>query len=310
MGWVAVCRSSTVVVMLVVLASCSSRPAPASVAPRDASTPSATSSASPSPSPLALDLPTIDSYTSIGDSFASGPALGKIRDDSGFCLRSDHNWASILATTLGTRTVDDVSCAGATTADVLSSHTVPGMVVPAQLDAVRATTDLVTVQIGGNDGGLFSSLVSACAQGSGTCSTFADDTAPAILRVSTDRVARVLDAVHTKAPKARVLVVGYLRILPDTGTCKAVQISASDARAAASAEVGLDSALASAARSGRAEYVSLRALSKGHDACAGDNAWTNGATVADGEGIAYHPRLAGMAAVAQAVAQHLSTTPR
>jgi hypothetical protein len=46
----------------------------------------------------------------------------------------------------------------------------------------------------------------------------------------------------------------------------------------------------------------MSALSKGHDACAGANAWTNGITPdALGEGASLHPRPSGMKAVATAV---------
>ncbi len=53
-------------------------------------------------------------------------------------------------------------------------------------------------------------------------------------------------------------------------------------------------------------YVSMRRASRGHDACAGAQAWTNGADVKDDDGIAFHPRLAGMRAVARAVEARLA----
>ncbi len=62
-----------------------------------------------------------------------------------------------------------------------------------QIAAVRADTDLVTVGIGGNDGNLFASLISACTGGQGACEPFSRDSAPTILRQTVADIATVLD---------------------------------------------------------------------------------------------------------------------
>ena len=299
------------VAVLLVLAGCTGRSPDAT--PAAVAIPPSPTASSPTAiaSPPAPDLPDVDSYVSIGDSFTAGPGLADLREGSGFCLRSDHNWPSLLASQLTTSqrtptTFEDVSCSGATTADVLASHTIPGMVVPAQLDAVTPTTSLVTVGIGGNDGGLFSSLISACAQqGTAACASFVDDTEPGLLSTTGASIVRVLDAVRARAPRAKVLLVGYLSILPPSGTCNAVPLSSANAARGAVAEKALDDTLAGAARNADVDYVSMRDASRGHDACADEEAWTNGGTVADSLGIAFHPRPAGMQAVAQAVATAL-----
>ncbi|MEV7396807.1 SGNH/GDSL hydrolase family protein [Aeromicrobium sp. NPDC092404] len=282
-------------VSLALLAGCSST----SDEPQE---PAATTS-TPAPRPSATpDLPAVRSYVAIGDSFTSGPGLAELRDDGAFCLRSDHNWPSLLARALRPASFDDVSCAGATTYDVLQ----PGRGAAAQIDAVRPSTDLVTVGIGGNDGNLFASLVSSCSGGGGTCRPFLRDSAPAILDETVGRIAKVLEDVRARAPKATVLLVGYPRIMPDSGTCASVGIPAADTAAVAGAEEALDRSLAAAARQVGVPYVSVRDASRGHDACAGDRAWTNGADVRDEDGIAFHPRRAGMAAVARAVQTELA----
>ena len=76
--------------------------------------------------------------------------------------------------------------------------------------------------------------------------------------------------------------------------------------AVAEAEKALNAALADAAGEADVPFVSMRKASRGHDACAGAQAWTNGAEVKDDDGIAFHPRLAGMQAVARAVAGQLA----
>ena len=248
--------------------------------------------------------PAVRSYVAIGDSYTAGPGLADLRDGGGFCLRSDHNWPSQLAHTLRAQSFDDVSCAGATTSDVLHHGNGP-IAALAQIDAVKPATDLVTVGIGGNDGNLFASLISACSGGQGACRPFSRDTAPTILRETVSRISTVLEDVRARAPKATVLLVGYLRIMPDSGSCATIGIPAADATAVADVEGSVDRALADAARRADVPYVSMRKASRGHDACAGEQAWTNGGDVKDDDGIAFHPRLAGMQAVARAVAAEL-----
>jgi lysophospholipase L1-like esterase len=286
------------VAVTVLLTGCSSAP--------DEPSPPRTTATTTTPTPTSTpDLPAVRSYVAIGDSFTSGPGLADLRDGGAFCLRSDHNWPSLLALRLDARSFVDVSCAGATTQDVLNDGTGPGGEVP-QLDAVKAGTDLVTVGIGGNDGNLFASLISACTGGNGACRPFSRDSAPTILRQTVSNITAVLGDIRAKAPKATVLLVGYLRIMPDSGSCPTIGIPADDAAAVAGAEKALDQALTDAAQEAGVPYVSMRKASRGHDACAGAQAWTNGGEVADDDGIAFHPRLAGMQAVARAVAARLA----
>jgi len=279
----------------ILLAGCSSTPQAPPPSQR-------TTSPAPSRTP---DPPHVRSYVAIGDSFTAGPGLADLRDDGAFCFRSDHNWPSLLARRTDPASFVDVSCAGATTHDVLArGRGAAG--APPQLDAVRRSTDLVTVGIGGNDGSLFASLISACSGDQGACGPFTRDTAPSILRQTTASVAAVVTDIRAKAPRATVLLVGYLRIVPDSGTCPTIGIPAADAGAVAGAEEALDRAMADAARRAGVPYVSMRKASRGHDACAGTRAWTNGGTVKDDDGIAFPPRLAGMQAVARAVEAQLA----
>lgn len=228
----------------------------------------------------------------LGDSYTAGPGITPQQADGGFCQRSTENWPTRLAAALDL-TLRDVSCSGATTSDLsatLASGAVPG-------DA-----GLVTVSAGGNDGGLFLSLIQACRAGADPCRAYVDDRAPAILGTTTTELASLLTRVRTTAPDARVLLVGYPRILPASGTCTAAGIPAADASSVVKAESALDTALAAAASTAGVEYVSLRAASQGHDACAGDQAWTNGVTPRTGDGIVFHPNARGMKAVADVVA--------
>jgi lysophospholipase L1-like esterase len=252
--------------------------------------PRPTSSASTSPAPTAsADAST---YVALGDSYTAGPGIAPEQANAGLCGRSSGNWPTRLATSLDLG-LTDLSCSGATTADLsatLGSGTVP------------ADAGLVTVSAGGNDGGLFLSLIRACTVSAQQCRSYVDDEAPAILERTTGDLVALLEKTGSTAPGARVVLVGYPRIMPTSGTCQAVGIAAGDVTSVVTAETALDAALAGAAEQAGVDYVSLREPSEGHDACAGDQAWTNGVSPAAGDGIVFHPNARGMAAVADVVA--------
>lgn len=265
---------------------------PSATATRTSPTPAATSAA---PFPGAAS----STYVAFGDSYTAGPGITPSQQDVGLCQRSARNWPTVLADTLDLQ-VRDLSCSGATTSDLsttLASGTLPTL------------TGLVTVGVGGNDGGLFLSLIQACATGAQQCGAYVDDRAPAILDRTTADVSVFLRRVHQIAPRARVVLVGYPRIMPTSGTCAAVGISADAASSVVKAETALDEALASAAAQADVDYTSLRAPSEGHDACAGGQAWTNGVSPTSGDGIVFHPNARGMAAVANVVAADVRQRP-
>jgi hypothetical protein len=65
------------------------------------------------------------------------------------CQRSTHNYPALLAQALRIRDYTDVSCGGARTDDMTTPQPVRPGPNPAQFDALRPNTGLVTVTIGG-----------------------------------------------------------------------------------------------------------------------------------------------------------------
>jgi lysophospholipase L1-like esterase len=256
------------------------------------SEPSPSPTTAPSPSSATTETTTSSRYVALGDSYTAGPGIDPQQPDGGLCQRSAESWPMLLAASLDLR-LTDVSCSGATTSDLRTT---------VASGAVPSDARLVTVGAGGNDGGLFISLLRTCTRDSQKCQRFVDDQAPAILARTTDDLAALLTAVRSKAPRARTLLVGYPRIMPSSGTCQAVAIPPADVAAVVSAETALDRSLTEAARRAGVTYVSLRRPSEGHDACAGGRAWTNGVSPASGDGIVFHPNARGMAAIADVVA--------
>ncbi|MFD4791333.1 SGNH/GDSL hydrolase family protein [Streptomyces sp. NPDC058459] len=160
-------------------------------------------------------------YTALGDSYTSGPLIPAQADAN--CARSDRNYPSLVAAGRGVGTFRDVSCSGATTAEMWRAQGTNGP----QLDAVDRGTGLVTVQIGGNDVG-FGSIIATCARLGATdpagnpCersyqAAGYDELTAAAARTA-PKVDRVLRAVRARAPHARVLLVGYPDLLPDDGS--------------------------------------------------------------------------------------------
>ena len=97
-------------------------------------------------------------WAGLGDSYAAGPLIPNQQLNPLGCLRSDHNFAHLAAAALG-RSLADASCSGAKTADMTAPQDVtPGPANPPQLNALTTDTQIVTLQIGGNDIGFTSIL--------------------------------------------------------------------------------------------------------------------------------------------------------
>ncbi|WP_189269473.1 SGNH/GDSL hydrolase family protein [Streptomyces fuscichromogenes] len=212
-------------------------------------------------------------YVALGDSYASAPLVPDQVDAT--CLRSNQNYPSLVAQSRGAA-LTDVSCSGATTADMTASQT-DG--VPAQLGALNRGTDLVTITIGGNDIG-FSTVLGTCAQLTATdptgtpCQThytsvYEDQISDAIDQTA-PKVAQVLRAVHHRAPHAKVVVVGYPDLFPDDGvgcTSKTVPLAVGDFAWLRDKEKELNAMLFRQARKNGARYVNTYTPSIGHDLC-------------------------------------------
>lgn len=252
--------------------------------------------------PQAVDRP--QRYVALGDSYTAGPLVPET-DLADGCLRSDHNYPSLLADRLDLRLLD-VSCSGADSRDLLRpQRTVRDSAVPPQLRAVDRRTDLVTLGIGGNDLHLFSTLVRTCLslreeepQGSPCAdSDLGRDLVGSMPRIR-DNVTRALGLVQERAPRAKVLLVGYLRIAPSSGSCPGrLPLADGDVTFGDRVIRRLGVELGRAADEAGVPYVDMYAASQGHDVCSEDP-WVQGRKSQPGVAAAFHPRLAGMQAVA------------
>ncbi|MFD2421455.1 SGNH/GDSL hydrolase family protein [Amycolatopsis pigmentata] len=254
-------------------------------------------------------------YVSLGDSYTAGPLIPLLRLDPVGCVRSTSDYPAQLALRLGVQSFTDVSCSGADTSDMTSPQDVPLGQNPPQLDAVGSGTDLVTLGIGGNDYGVFGTLV-------GTCPGLRDsdptgnpcqrhftvdgvDTIKAALARTRGNIASVLTAIHARAPQAKVLAIGYPRIAPPSGTCPDIlPFADGDYAWLTSVEEALNDAVSGAAQDTGSSYVDTFGPSLGHDACSA-SPWINGQYNNPLAAAAYHPFFAGMRGVADAIGRFL-----
>jgi lysophospholipase L1-like esterase len=256
--------------------------------------------------------PDLDTYVALGDSFTAGPLIPET-DIADGCFRSDGNYPALVAERLDIDEIVDVSCSGADTRDLTGRQDTAGgqATVPPQLRAVRPETDLVTLGIGGNDFGLFHTLVSTCSQlrqqdpvGSPCADELDRRGVDLVARTADigDRVEEAVREIQRRAPEATVVLVGYLRLAPTEGRCPDLSFAREDYELGREVAESLNAALARAARSTGVEFADMHSASEDHDVCS-DEPWVNGRHTVQGEAIAFHPFASGMEAVADEVVE-------
>jgi lysophospholipase L1-like esterase len=215
------------------------------------------------------------SYVALGDSYTAGPIIPVQQADPLGCLRSDHNYPHLVAAALGIGNFRDASCSGAETEDMTEPQGVSPGPNPPQFDRLNASTELVTLGIGGNDIG-FSEIIENCFAPTPTGHPCQDhyvvngqDELRARIATTAPKVAAVLQGIRERSPLARIYVVPYIAILPETGPgCwPQMPIAPDDVPYLRGIQHELNDMLAREARANGARYVDAYTPSIGHDAC-------------------------------------------
>jgi lysophospholipase L1-like esterase len=263
----------------------------------------------------------ISSYAALGDSYTAGAGLFPIdgSPQAGSCWRSAVNYPHLVAAAIAPGHFTDISCSGATTKNMREPQPFNGESNPPQFVALNANVDLVTVGIGGNDVP-FAELVSACGQrdtlrptGSPCKDHFTVDgvdTTDAKIAAVAPKLAAVIRGIRSRAPRARVLVVGYPVLLPPSKGCwPGVPISSGDVPWLDGFEKRLNAMIAQQARANGAEFVDTYTSSIGHDMCkpAGTK-WVEGLVPTENASPA-HPNAAGARNMADQVNRVLDHVP-
>jgi hypothetical protein len=253
-------------------------------------------------------------WAGLGDSYAAGPLIPNQQLNPLGCLRSDRNFAHLAAAALG-RSLADVSCSGAKTDDMTAPQNVTPGPNPPQFNALTTDTQIVTLQIGGNDIG-FTSILQNCA----TANPFAHpcrdryvvnghDTLADKIAATAPKVAAVLQGIHTRSPGARVFVVNYAAILPETGSgCwPQVPIAFSDVAYLRSVEKNLNAMLAQQAAANGARIVDDYTASIGRDACKSSSTRWVEPLIPGNAAAPFHPNARGEAGIAAVVVSTVSS---
>jgi lysophospholipase L1-like esterase len=233
------------------------------------------------------------SMVALGDSYASGPLVPVQYEQPWGCLRSSMNYAHQVAAALDLA-LTDVTCSGADTNDMWDTQGVspeeefaeygggfgydghPGN--PPQLDALEETTDVVTLQIGGNDIG-FGGLATTCGEGAiggdGCWEAVAALDPYGRIERTGPKIAAVLEEIHRRSPEATIYVLGYPGIfkIGAEARCDAMLVEEDDAFNLRDVQEKLNEMIEGVAEaedrdySAATEYVDVYGPSAGHTAC-------------------------------------------
>jgi lysophospholipase L1-like esterase len=212
-------------------------------------------------------------YVALGDSYSAASGVLPLDPTaSPACLRSTRNYPHVIAGKVATQ-LTDVTCGAADTNDYFTPQY---QGVPAQLDAVKKDTQLVTMTIGGNDSGVFINAIAQCGvaglsslgQGSPCKDRYGSSFEDTVKKTTYPSLVKALKAVRTKAPKAKVGILSYPWIVPTSGGCyPQMPVATGDVPYLRHLQATLNDAVRRAAAATGATYVDLNTVSHGHDAC-------------------------------------------
>ena len=243
-------------------------------------------------------------YVALGSSMAAGPGIRPRAAGAPFRSgRSARNYPHLVAAALSLDLVDR-TFSGATTAHLLTDRQ---RGVPPQIDALDGSETLVTVTVGGNDVGYVPLLIAASLPGplallrGPMLGELAENQAreQALDQVG-ESLRRVGATVRERAPRARVLFVDYLTLLPPAGV-RAGRLTDTDADQGRHVAARLAEQTAAAATDTGCRIVRAGQASRGHHPWS-DRPWTVGAGwPLPWRPAPFHPNAAGMRAVADMV---------
>jgi len=255
-------------------------------------------------------LPPPDTYVALGDSFSAGTSIANQVPPQG-CFKSDHSYPHLAAPSIKLPKVVDVSCSGATTADMTRPQPLPfvGPDPPPQFDALDNMTGLVTLTIGGNDVEYWSTIADACVStnGAGTpCQAKfvvnGQDTISQRIAAAAPKVAAVLDGIRQRAPRADVFILAYEAIFPESpltpggpeGCYPQLPYAPGDVAYLRAKQKEINAMIEQQAAAHGATFVDTYTASIGHDACRTPALrWVEPTTVPH-VGFKLHPNVAGM----------------
>ncbi len=213
-------------------------------------------------------------YVALGDSFSSGEGLDDY-DRSATCRRDSDAYPALYAARRPKVKLFFLACSGAKVDDVRAK----------QLGPLNATTQFVSMTIGGNDVG-FSKLAKDCVVGG--CGT---GIKAAELRIR--KLGPKLDALYAeikrRAPKARVVVLGYPQLFGPAGCGGTRGIQVPEQRRLNGLVDLLANVTGAATIRAKVNAIDVRKEFQGHAVC--EKEWIRGLSRDVDE--TFHPKAAG-----------------
>ncbi len=238
-------------------------------------------------------------YAALGDSYTSAPGILPLAPESPpQCGRSSNNYPHLVAKALEL-SLTDASCAGAKTEDFTGSQS-PGQAP--QFDALRRSTKVVSISMGGNDEALFVTLAGGC--------TIADAGLPNVGAPCESQYEAFVDEafalgrppreaafaqVRRRSPRAKLFIVGYPEVMPSNGYCpSAIPWTTGDMKWFREITVRLNASLSRWAQANDATFVDTFTPSRGHNACEATGTRWIEPMIDSLTGVPLHPNVTGV----------------
>jgi lysophospholipase L1-like esterase len=295
-GWVA---ASGVLAAVLLTAACHVTTAAAPAAPAPVRSSAAAYSAASGP------------VVALGDSYTAGALLpvDPLARPPG-CLRAAKAYPVLVAHALGAR-LADVACASAGVKNMTGAQPTYLGTNPPQLSALAPDDGLVLLTLSGDDMG-FLNVLKECVALSFTrpwgspCQAYytkgGTDQLAAGVAAEAPKMSQVLAAIAARAPRARVVVVGYPDMFPQSGGCwPAVPITNGDVAYLRGIEVKANAMLAAAAKAAGATFVNTYTPTIGHDFCQPESVRDVEGLLPGSLALPFHPNARGQQAMATAV---------
>ncbi|MGW7364854.1 SGNH/GDSL hydrolase family protein [Streptomyces sp. NPDC054841] len=219
-------------------------------------------------------------YVALGDSYSSGLGAGSYISGSGNCKRTNRAYPALWAAANSPSSFAFTACSGARTNDVTSS----------QLAPLNSATDLVSLTIGGNDAGFADVMTTCVLQSEANCIARVEEAKRYVDTTLPGRLDSVYSAISTKAPAARVVVLGYPRFYKLGGSCLA-GLTENERAAINGGADHLNAAIAKRVADHGFTYADVAPAFTGHEICSG-SAWLhslNWLNISE----SYHPTASG-----------------
>jgi lysophospholipase L1-like esterase len=217
-------------------------------------------------------------YVALGDSYSSGVGTGS---ESGSCDRSPQAYGPLWAAR-NAASFTFAACSGAKIPDVIRS----------QLPALRSTTTLVSVTIGGNDVG-FGTIMKTCVLSSDSaCRNSVSSGVSTAKSTLPGELSTMFSGIRAHAPNARIVFLGYPRFY-DLAVPACIGLSRTKHVTLDNGINALDTVLQAAAARNGVTFADVRGRFSGHELCSGSG-WLHSVDFAR-VGESYHPTAAGQA---------------